>query len=320
LKTEGKVTVRTTVTAVELVAHRQYGVFSRDQALASAVTRTMLNFHSRPGRRWRRVAPQVYEVVAQPADWRRPLMAAQLWGGSRAVLCGSSAATILDLDGVDRRVVEIYSTSRSSRPPWIVHRGSPPAEHVSETKRLRHTDALLTLRDLSRGLDLDHLERAVESVLRLRLLSEAELRREPSLRRVLARRPVAAPPTGSELETRMIQLLRDEVDIPEPVRQHPVELTGERTVYLDLAFPEAGLFIELDGRKSHDRAAALLYDRHRQNGIVALGSWHPLRYTWDDVCDHPLQTARHVAEAYRAHVGLGSRSRIIGEDPAHARR
>jgi hypothetical protein len=74
------------------------------------------------------------------------------------------------------------------------------------------------------------------------------------------------------------------------------------------------LFIELDGRKCHDRAAAVLYDRHRQNGIVALGSWRPLRYTWEDVCDHPLQTARHVAEAYRAHVCL------IGEVPARARR
>ena len=292
--------------AVELDARRQYGVFSTEQALAAGVSYTMLTRHTRPNGRWRRVAPRVYEVVAQPAHKRRPLMAALLWGGPEAVLSGRSAAELLELDGIDRRVVELYTPSGRPHKPWAVHRGRP--DRIETTKRLRHTDALVTLRDLTRAIDEDHVERAIESVLRYRLLGEADLRAEPFLHKIVRRRPLGAPPTGSELETRMIQLLRD-VDVPEPARQHPVG-----SYFLDLAFPEVGLFIELDGRASHEQPTALLSDRHRQNSVVWLGEWTPLRYTWRDVVEHPLQTARSVEHAYRAHAGL------IGVVPARARR
>lgn len=286
----------TALAAVELVARRQYGVFSTEQALAVNVTTRMLNHHSRSGGRWRRVAARVYEVLAQPADWRRPLMAALLWGGPEAVLCGRSAADLLDLDGIDRHVVEFYLPNGRKHPPWKVHRGRPPS--VVTTKRLRHTDPLQTLRDLARALDADHVERAVESALRRKLVDEATLRSEPLLRKVMARRPKGAAPTESELETRMLQLLR-KVDIPEPVRQHPVGRAR-----LDLAFPDVGLAVECDGKEVHTDPVALFYDRHRQNGVVGRGAWTVLHYTWHDVVDHPLDTARKVAEAYRAHAGL----------------
>ena len=296
--------------AVELAARRQYGVFSTEQALAAGVSYTMLNHHSRPGGRWRRYAPRVYEVLAQQADRRRPLMAALLWGGPEAVLCGQSAAELLDLDGIDRRVVELYTATGRPHPPWKVHRGQPTG--VITTKRLRHTDARQTLRDLIRTIDADHVERAMESALRQRLVAEDDLRREPLLRRLMARRPRGAPPTESELETRMLQLLR-RVDVPEPVRQYPVGRAR-----LDFAFREVGLAIECDGRAIHESADALLSDRHRQNGLVTQGSWTVLRYTWHDVLDHPLDTARNVAEAYRAHASL--HADVTVGVPAHARR
>ena len=294
-----------TMAAVELAARRQYGVFSTEQALAEGISYKMLNHHSRSGGRWRRVAPRVYEVLAQPADWRRPLMAALLWGGPDAVLCGQSAADLLALDGIDRHVVELYTRTGRPHPPWKIHRGQPRT--VITTKRLRHTDAQETLCDLTRVIDADHVERALESALRLKLVSEPDLRAQAALKKVMARRPPGAAPTESELETRMLQLLR-RVDVPEPVRQYPV---GHAR--LDLAFPDVGLAIECDGKAVHSSPVALLHDRHRQNGVVGRGSWTVLHYTWSDVVDHPLDTARKVAEAYRAHVDL------TGEVQARAR-
>jgi len=38
--------------------------------------------------------------------------------------------------------------------------------------------------------------------------------------------------------------------LPRPVRQHPVVVAG-RTRYLDLAYPEARLALEYDGRRDH---------------------------------------------------------------------
>jgi very-short-patch-repair endonuclease len=269
----------------------------------------MLNHHSRPQGRWHRAAPRVYEVLAQPADWRRPLMTALLWGGPGAILCGRSAADLLDLDGIDRHVVELYTPTGRPHPPWQVHRGRPSG--VLTTKRLRHTEPLQTLRDVTRTIDEDHVERAVESALRQKLVTEADLRKEPLLRKVMSRRPKGAAPTESELETRMLQLLR-KVDVPEPVRQHPV---GHAR--LDLAFPDVGLAVECDGKAVHTDPVALFYDRHRQNGVVGRGAWTVLHYTWHDVVDHSLETARKVAEAYRAHAGLIGLIEVV---PARAHR
>jgi very-short-patch-repair endonuclease len=200
------------------------------------------------------------------------------------------------LDGIDPHVVELYLPSGRQHPLWKVHRGRPTA--IATTKRLRHTDALQTLRDLTRVLDADHVERAMESALRLGLVTESDLRHKPALREVMARRPLGAAPTESELETRMVQLLRT-VDVPEPARQYRVG-----PVRLDLAFPDVGLAIECDGKGVHASPVALHHDRHRQNGLVGRGDWTVLRYTWSDVVEHPLDTARKVADAYRAHAAV----------------
>jgi very-short-patch-repair endonuclease len=105
----------------------------------------------------------------------------------------------------------------------------------------------------------------------------------------------------------MIQLLRA-VDVPDPARQFPV---GDN-IRLDLAFPDAGLFIEIDGRTSHDRPEALLYDRHRQNAVVAHLGWNPLRYTWDDITSRPGWTARDVERCYH--------QALTAADPTRAHR
>ena len=302
-KLERNVTNSSALAAAEFTARRQFGVFTTADALTAGVNRTMLNRHSRPGGRWRRIAPRVYEVVAQPTDWRRPLMAAQLWGGPDAALSHHAAAALLDLDGASRRhPPELYLPTSRQHPPWVVHRARLPPAEVVLTGGLRHTSPLRTLRDLADVLDEDTLELAVESVLRRGMSTESELTARASRRgrlyAVLARRPPGAPPAGSELETRFIQITR-RPSIPPWRRQWPLIQDGLVLAYLDLCLPELGLFVELDGRWAHSKPTAIFVDRHRQNRIVRMLGWRPLRFTWDDVVRRPITTTRDVEDTVR---------------------
>jgi hypothetical protein len=167
------------------------------------------------------------------------------------------------------------------------------------TGRLRHTTPLRTFTDLAGTLDDDGIELALEWLLRNQHASLDDLKgMTAGLRRVLAQRPPGAPPTGSELETRFVQITRSTA-IPDWVRQHPVWLDGRDIFYLDLCQPDIGLFTELDGRWAHSSSTAIFADRHRQNLIVKLLGWLPLRYTWDDIVDRPVATARDVESTYR---------------------
>jgi len=281
---------RAAIDALEELAAGQYRVFSEEQAFYENVTKDMLG-------RYQRVAPRAYEVPGAPDDWRRPLMVAQLSLGPRAVLSHRAAAAILGLDGVRPGIVEAVVPKGSAGFGWVLHRRRTP-EPVY-TGPLRHTNPLDTLVDLAAVVDDDTWEMAFESFLRhgLGTLDEVDARARHKgrrgarrMQRVLARRPAGAPPTGSELETRFIQLVRQSSIVPEPERQVRVG-----RYLLDGAWPPKRLFAELDG-SWHDQAPH--YDRGRQNDVVTITGWTPLRYTWEDVVHRPRTTLRKLEAAY----------------------
>ena len=309
--------------ALTALARPRYGVFTTDDARIAGLTPRMLTYHKANGR-FRRLAPKIYGLAGDSPDWRQPLMAAQLWGGPDSVLAGTSAAALIGLDGVSRKSPPALYTPRwRSHPEWTVHRGRPTPERVITRGPFRHTDALQTLLDLARRArpttttttDYDRLEIIAESALRTHQLSDADLRLDPRLDELARRRPEGAPATQSELETRMIQLLR-QTPLPVPARQYPVTVSPAYTVFLDLAFPDACLFIETDGRAYHD-GSSILRDRHRQNAIVRELGWIPLRFGWSDVVERPRHTAREVERCYHQ-----ARQRITeaAGDPAPAHR
>ena len=148
-------------------------------------------------------------------------------------------------------------------------------------------------------------EQALESALRLKLTSiteldealpELEKSRTPGvtrIRRVLALRPPGAPPTESLLETLMVQLARDVPQVPELRRQVTVENRhGLFVARVDLASPELGFFIELDGQHHHDQP---VYDARRETAVVAATGWLCGRFTWDEVVRLPHSTRRNLA-------------------------
>lgn len=163
------------------------------------------------------------------------------------------------------------------------------------------TNGLQTMLDLAPLLTDLEWEQALESALFKKLLTlddlaQMELRRlqgADRIRRVLELRPPGARPTESLLETLMVQLARITDGVPEPTRQVEVfNEFGEFVARVDLAWPELGLFIELDGQQHKGQP---VYDANRESRVVAATGWLCARFTWDEVRRNPKTTGRRLA-------------------------
>jgi len=111
---------------------------------------------------------------------------------------------------------------------------------------------------------------------------------------VLTIRPVGAPATESLLETLMVQLARDVPGLEPPTRQLVVRTVDDQFVArVDLAWPELGLFIELDGQQHRDQP---VYDATRETAVVAATGWLCGRFTWTEVTRHRRHAIRRLAQ------------------------
>jgi len=264
-------------------------LFTLEEATNRGLTRSALRWGVRRGR-WRRIDHAVYAEGADEPDVFDLARARVLASGG--VASGRLAAMLYKLDGIEHP---------GDRP--LRQRVLPP-QRVVVVDGLRCTDGLQTLVDLAADLDDPTWEQALESALRKRLTSihdiEAALlglgRARTSgvrrMRRVLAVRPDAAPPTESLLETLMVQLVRGVDGLPEATRQHEVvDKYGSFVARVDLSWPELGLFLELDGQH-HDEQP--VYDARRETAVVAATGWLPGRFTWREVVSIPTTTARRL--------------------------
>ncbi len=254
--------------------------------------------------RWQRVAQGVYlEGGEPPTPFERALATVIVTGG---VASFSLAGILHGLDGVE--LAEPYATVKrgvqTSRPGVRSRALMVPA--VAQVQGFRCTTGLQTIVDLAEVLDDDHWEQALESALRKRLMKLDELHealprlgqaRTPGvarIRRVLRLRPEGAPPTESLLETLMVQLIRSCPRLPEPTRQVEVfNRWNEFIARVDLAWPERGVFIELDGQHHLGQP---VHDARRQTAVVAATGWLPGRFTWREVTRVPKATALRCVE------------------------
>jgi hypothetical protein len=166
------------------------------------------------------------------------------------------------------------------------------------------TSVSQTLVDIAAVVDLDIVERAAESALRMKLVDELALRDfanlwayarqgAPGLRDVLDRRPIGAPPTGSDLETRCLQVWRHG-HVPTPTRQFPVlAFDGELLGTADFGFWPCRFLVETDGHETHKTKAQRQYDLNRQNRFGDAG-YDLRRFTYEDVVYRPKYVCRET--------------------------
>jgi hypothetical protein len=291
----GQITTRNTHWTGEVGVRR---LFTAAEAGQRGVTRSALRWCEREGR-WRQIDRNVFIVgAADPTPLERAVAAVLATGG---VASDSLAGVLLGLDSVALRdpVLTVSPTSNNHRPG--VRRRQIAQERITVVNGIRCANGLQTLLDLATQLDDLTWEQALESALRQELTTVAELegalgraRGTSRIRRVLALRPDGAPPTESLLETLMVQLAREAPGVPEPTRQLVVENRhGAFVARVDLAWPELGLFLELDGEHHNGQP---VYDAARETAVVAATAWLCGRFTWTEVTRHKAHTTRRLQE------------------------
>ena len=168
------------------------------------------------------------------------------------------------------------------------------------------TSVRQTLVDLCAVVDLDIVERAAESAIRMGLTTDHELRDfaalwtfsrhgAPSLRDVLERRPIGAPPTGSDLETLYLQAIRTGGLRPPQRQYRVVDTVGQLVAIADFGFPPARFVVETDGHETHSSPEQQQYDLNRQNRISDAG-YTFRRFTYRDVVRRPRYVCRETAQ------------------------
>ncbi|MFI5042834.1 MAG: DUF559 domain-containing protein [Acidimicrobiales bacterium] len=243
--------------------------------------------------------PGIYgEGPADPTPFDRAMATIVATAG---VASGTLAATLLGLDGVTFTGADVtVEPARSNHRSGVRRRELAPGS-VVQVGGVRSTDGLQTLIDLADQLDDLAWEQALESAIHRRLARIGDLERAAlgsqrgvaRMRRVLTLRPDGAPPTESLLETLMVQLARSVSDLDPPSRQVRVSNRfGEFVARVDLAWPELGLFVELDGQ--HHKGQPV-YDARRETAIVAATGRLCGRFTWREVVQSERVTARRLA-------------------------
>jgi very-short-patch-repair endonuclease len=250
----------------------------------------------------------VFVDPAVPRTALQDLAIAVMAGGSLAAAWGRSAAALWDVIEhpptpeivvPHRRVAvvpgAIVHRSRDLEPSQIVHRKSIPC-----------LDPLLAT--LSLGVVLSPIEVA-EVIIAARQLNLFEpaaigvtLSKVARPGRTGVRTTRAAldlvmigdRPAESVLELRFAHGPARH-GIPPFAYQHEVRIGGKR-FYLDFAYPEVKLAIEVDGYDSRRSRARLDSDVIRQN-LLVLNGWTVLRFTWTQVKNDPAGVAAAILQA-----------------------
>jgi hypothetical protein len=271
-------------------------LFTTEEARRAGMTESRLRWGEKKGR-WRRICRGVYGVGPHeptPLDRARAVVLV-----TAGVASGHLAGVLYGLDSVELRADATVAADRGGSRPGVRRRPLDPAR-ITEVAATACTDGLQTMVDLAGSLDDVRWEQALESALRKKLVTIGDLEAltprvcgRGRINRVLGVRPSGAPPTESLLETLMVQLVRTVAALPPPIRQLDVfDEHGRFVARVDLAWPDLGIFVELDGQ--HHKGQPV-YDANRETAVVAATGWLCGRFTWTEVVHHPRATARRLA-------------------------
>lgn len=216
-------------------ASAQFGLIHGDQARACGLSSDTIQRIVRKGE-WKRVAPRVYRIFVAGSEWQRDVAAVGLWLGDAGALSHRGAAAWWRLDGFEAPVIEFSMKKRRAAPmDRVILHATPELGSTDRglTNGIWVTSPTRTLLDVAAVSSFDRLEVAAHCAIRRNLTSVYRLERRLSaaavrgrsgigrMRRLLLDLGTNGGPTGSQLETRFMQLLRRE-RLPTPVRQFEI--------------------------------------------------------------------------------------------------
>jgi len=255
-----------------------------------------------------REGPCVYGIVGVPPSFGRHLMLGLLALGDTAVVSHEAAAQLHGFDRTPSNVVEftVPRARRNARVGFTVH--SSASLHPIDRVRVdgfRCTSATRTIIDLARTRKPEaRLEAAIDSAVRSGASAPLVIeRRLDELRgpgrwgsRTLDRLLVDAG-GHTMLERRFLRLVRT-AGLPRPATQVVHQQNGRTFARVDFLWADAGVVVEVSGRRGHVSDAERARDAQRRNELQDVGL-RVYEYTWDDVTRRP----DHVRRTLQARVG-----------------
>lgn len=280
-------------------------IFSTEEAIKDGTTKHALSWGLHTGR-WLRLEWNTYIEGSEAPNALMRALATVV--ATKGVATGTLAATFyeLDLSSLKPPFATVPNRRRSRRPG--VRRKDLDPSSITTVNGYPCTTPLQTLIDIAGIVAANEWEQVLESALRKQLvtiedievalptLEKSRTKGVGTIRTVLQQRGTNTPPTGSILETMMVQLIRDHTHLPQPERQVEVRSThGTFIAFVDFAWQDVGLFLECDGSQHLQQQT---YDMRRETSVVAATGWLPGRFNWHQIVRTPIPTARRVVELY----------------------
>ncbi len=299
--------------SIAAVAASQYGVFSRDQARDCGLTDRQIRLRIQNGR-WERLALHTFRIAGVTTSWRQRLLAACIAAGPGTAASHRSAAALHRYDGFAPGIIEITvpHTRRDFRMAGvIVHSSSNWCdEDIAVVDGIPISTPERTLCTLAAVVSEAQVESALDSAERQSKVRRSDVTRVhgdvrergrngvAALARILYRRAELAGIPQSVLERRMLRLL-EQHGIPLPACQVPVRRPDGRMAYLDFAYRDLGLGIEVDGNVAHATPVQRAADNKRANGVM-LRNIRLIRFTYEEVMREPEMVAATVRSHLRS--------------------
>ena len=293
------------------IAAASYGVFTTAHARHAGLNPAKRK-HRIETSQWIELHDEVYRLAGVPSSWKGALLAACWAGGFRAVASHRSAAALWGLAGGKHEIQEITCPRwrRAQHAPLIVHE-SKALDPVDTTfaHGIPVTVPERTLLDLGAVCGPRTVEMAFNRAEHQQLVTVDSVRRmltrlarsgRPGvrkLRRVLDARAAGQRAPESEMETMLIQILR-EWGFPEGVPQYEIRIRGKFFARVDLAFPEQRVAVEYDSDEWHGGRGAIERDASRRRRLRSI-DWETVTATRADVLNDAPETRAALRSALR---------------------
>ena len=304
--------------ALLTLASRQFGVVSRVQLAELDCSTAQLSRARRRGLIVD-VTSRTVRVRSSPDTFLSRCTAVSLHLGDRGFLSGVTAGRLRGLREMPHATIEAIAPAedRPRLPDWVKLRRTAwfdarrdrclldGGATVAEPHRM--------LYDLAARLGDRRFQRAAEDCWHLSLLTPASaaayldqhrsMGKDGTLRmqRWLDHALGVGRPAESGLELDLLEALRS-VGLPEPIRQHDLQLPNGHRIRVDFAWPEIRLCVEPGHSWWHGGDAGLRRDNERRLGALAIG-WETVQLDESLRLD-PAQAAAMVRTIYDRRLSL----------------
>lgn len=261
----------------------QHSLITRRQAVrlgnSEAAVRHLLDVGS-----WEIVDRGLYGPTGVPMTWERQLMAAVLVSPPESLVSHRAAAALLGVGGLDEPTPEITIPRGSRiRRPWLIAHQSLDLRlaDVAVVDHIPITGPYRLAMDLGGVVSFARFKHSVRELRNQHDVETQELLRTylrhkrqgrtggGPLRDWLDRYFTVVGVSESGAELVVLDAILD-MGLPAPVRQHWVEVNGNR-YRLDLAYPPSLVGIEVDGHQHDDDPDVVAGDRIREAELEAAG-------------------------------------------------